>query len=66
MSVSTTTTTNSYSGNGSTVAFFYTFEILADADIKVILVNNSTGVESVKTLTADYSVIGAGLTAGNA
>ena len=64
MSVSTTTTTNSYSGNGSTVAFFYTFEILADADIKVILVNNTTGVESVKTLTADYSVIGAGLTAG--
>jgi len=64
MTVSATTTTNSYSGDGSTTEFSFTFEILTDADIKVIVVTDSTGAESVKTLSTDYAVTGAALPAG--
>ena len=39
MTISTTTIKNSYSGNGSTTAFSYTFKITADRGIFVNLVN---------------------------
>ena len=47
MTVSSTTTKNSYSGNGSTTTFAYGFKIFADADLTVIL-RSSTGVETVQ------------------
>jgi len=35
MTVSTTTTKNSYSGNGTLHSFAYNFKIFADADLSV-------------------------------
>ena len=63
MTVSSTTTKNSYSGNASTTVFAYGFKIFAEADLKVI-VRSSTGAETTKTLNADYTVSGVGETTG--
>jgi hypothetical protein len=49
MTVSSTTTKVSYSGNGSTTVFAYTFKIFADADLTVIVRTDATGAESTKT-----------------
>ena len=63
MTVSSTTTRNSYSGNGSTTTFAYGFKIFADADLTVIL-RASTGAETVQTLTTHYTVSNAGNASG--
>tara|TARA_B100000963_G_scaffold184135_2_gene160041 strand:+ start:412 stop:2208 length:1797 start_codon:yes stop_codon:yes gene_type:complete len=63
MTVSSTTTKNSYSGNGSTHSFAYGFKIFADADLTVII-RSSTGVETVKTLNTHYIVTNAGNSSG--
>lgn len=63
MTVSSTTSKVSYSGNGSTVAFSVTFYFLASAHLKVV-VRSSTGTETVKTLGTHYTVTGAGDPAG--
>jgi len=59
MTVSSTTTKVSASGDGATAAFAYTFKVFADADLQVII-RSSAGVETVKTLTTHYTVSGAG------
>ena len=59
MTISSTTVKNSYSGNGSTTQFAYTFKIFADSDLQVII-RSSTGTETVKTITTHYTVAGAG------
>ena len=59
MTIYSTTVKNSYSGNGSTTAFNYTFKIFADSDLQVII-RSSTGTETVKTITTHYTVAGAG------
>ena len=48
MTISTTTIKNSYSGNGSTTAFAYTFKLSDEDEIQVIE-RSSTGTETVKT-----------------
>lgn len=58
MPVSEQTPVNSYTGNGVTTVFPYTFKLLAQADIEVTV----DGV--VKTLTTDYSVSGVGVDGG--
>lgn len=63
MTVSSTTSKVSYSGNGSTVAFTVTFYFLANAHVKV-LVRSANGTETVKTLGTHYTVSGAGNPAG--
>ena len=63
MTISTTIIKNSYSGNGSTTVFAYSFKIATTADIEVII-RSSTGTETVKTLTTHYSVSGAGSSSG--
>ena len=63
MTVSSTTVKNSYSGNGSTASFNYTFKIFADSDLQVII-RSSTGTETTKTITTHYTVSGAGNTNG--
>jgi len=60
MTVSSTTNTASYVGNGSQTTFAYTFRIFEDGDLVVLLRNIATGVETVQTLTTDYTVTGAG------
>jgi hypothetical protein len=64
MTISSTNTKNSYSGDGSTVAFSYTFKILDDDDITVILRTNATGTETVQTKTTHYTVSGVGNAGG--
>lgn len=60
MTVSSTTTRVSYSGDDSTTVFAYTFKIFDDDDVTVILRNDSTGAETVQTKTTHYSVSGVG------
>ena len=64
MTVSTTTGSVSYSANGTQPIFAYTFRIFEDADLVVILRNDTTGVETTQTLTTDYTVTGAGTQSG--
>lgn len=54
----------SYSGNAATVAFSFPHKFLLNADIKVVLRDDVTGIETVKVLDTDYTLTGAGLDAG--
>jgi len=63
MTISSTTVKVSYSGNGSTTVFAYTFKILDDDEIQVII-RSSTGTETVKTKTTHYTVSGVGSSGG--
>ena len=63
MTVSTTTTKNSLSANGTLHSFAYGFKIFANADISVI-VRSTTGTETVKTLDTHYVVTNAGNSSG--
>ena len=64
MTVSSGTSRVSYSGNGATTGFSYTFKIFADSDLVVSLKDNATGVSTTQTLTTDYTVSGAGNSSG--
>ena len=62
MTISSTTTKNSYSGNGSTTTFAYSFYIPVSTDIQVI-VRSSTGTETVKsegTGSTNYAITNVG------
>ena len=63
MTVTTTTTKNSYSANGTLHSFAYGFKIFADADLTVI-VRSATGSETTKTLNTHYVVTNAGTDSG--
>ena len=63
MTVSTTTTKNSYSGNGTLHSFAYNFKIFADADLSVV-VRSAAGAETTKTLNTHYIVTNAGTDTG--
>jgi hypothetical protein len=63
MTISTTTISKSYSGDGSTHSFAYDFPIFAEGDLTVII-RSSTGTETVKTLNTHYVVTGAGVSSG--
>ena len=63
MTISTTTIKNSYSGNGSTTAFNYTFKITDQDDIDVII-RSADGTETTKTITTHYTVSGVGNAGG--
>jgi hypothetical protein len=63
MTISSTSIKNSYSGNGSTATFNYTFKIFANSDLQVII-RSSSGTETVKTITTHYTVAGAGNSSG--
>lgn len=64
MTLSSTTSRVSYSGNGSTTAFSFPYYFLADSDLVVIIRVTSTGVETTKTITTHYTVSGSGNQAG--
>ena len=63
MTVSSTTTKNSYGGDASNVTFAYGFKIFAAADLTVIL-RSATGTETVQDLTTHYSVTNVGVDTG--
>jgi hypothetical protein len=60
MTVSSTTTKVSFSGDGTTSAFAYSFKIFLDTELKVIVRTDSTGAEVTKTINTDYLVSNAG------
>ena len=64
MTLSSTVNRASYSGNGSTTAFAFSYLFYSNTDLTVILVVDSTGVETIKELTTHYSVTGAGVASG--
>ena len=64
MTVSSTTTKSSHSGNGVLDTFAYAFKIFADDDLVVIIRTNSTGAETTKTKTTHYTVTGVGSASG--
>ncbi|HJW82428.1 MAG TPA: hypothetical protein VJ396_09310 [Acidiferrobacterales bacterium] len=64
MTVATLNNRVSYAGNGVTTAFSFPNRFLADADLVVLVVTDSTGASVTKTLTTHYTVSGAGGAAG--
>lgn len=63
MSISSTTNRVSYTGNGSTATYNYTFKIFANTDL-LVTVKNSSNVETTLALTTDYTVTGVGSVSG--
>lgn len=63
MSLESLTNRVAYGGNGTTTAFSFPYYFLEEADLKVVLVDSS-GTETVQTLTTHYSVTGEGSTSG--
>jgi len=63
MTISSTTVKVSYSGNSSTTVFAYTFKILDDDEIQVII-RSANGTETIKTKTTHYTVSGVGSAGG--
>lgn len=60
-----TARTGPYNGNGSTTVFAYDFRILDQAHV-VVTLKNAANVETVQTLTTNYTVSGVGdATGGN-
>ncbi len=58
MTVSTTTARNVKTGNGVTTSFPFDFAFEADGDLVVTLVVTATGVETLQTLTTNYTTTG--------
>ena len=64
MTISSTTLKNSFSGNGSTTDFTYTYPINSATELSVIIKTNATGVETIKTINSHYTVALAGDSGG--
>lgn len=58
MTISSSTSDTRYAGNSSTTAFATGFTFYDTSTLRVSTIVNSTGVETVKTLTTDYTVTG--------
>ena len=63
MTVSSSTTKNNRSANGTQHSFAYDFKIFAAADLEVII-RTTAGVETVQTLDTNYIVTGVGNSSG--
>jgi hypothetical protein len=63
MTVSQTISKVIYSGNGSTTAFAFSFQIFAEGDLRIIL-RNSSDVDTVQTITTHYTVSASPWTSG--
>ena len=63
MTITTTTSTRSFSGDASTTVFAYNYKILDDDEIQVII-RAATGAETVKTKGTHYTVSGVGVASG--
>lgn len=55
---------NDYAGNGTTVEFAVTFKFLINSDVKAVLYNDVTEVETELTETTHYTLAGAGVATG--
>jgi hypothetical protein len=64
MTLTATTNKVAYAGNGSTTSFAVTFIYWDDTDVRVILTNDTTGVETVWTDGTQYNITGGSGTTG--
>lgn len=64
MSISTTTSRNNYTGNGTADTFAYSFRILDEGDL-LVTVRDSVGTETPLVLSTDYTVTGVGESSGS-
>jgi len=64
MAVTSTTAKVTYTGNGTTATYAYTFKIFAATDLQVTETVIATGVQTVLTYTTHYSVTGVGVAGG--
>lgn len=64
MTISSTGTRYSYSGNGATTAFSFPRQFFASTDLKVYLVDDATGAATLQVLATHYTVTGAGSASG--
>lgn len=64
MTLPSTQNTLLYAGDGSTTVFPFPFYFLDNADLRVVLRDNTTGVDTSQVLNTHYSVTGAGVPAG--
>lgn len=64
MTITSTISRVSYAGNGSSTVFPFSYYFLSDADLVVIYHDTVTGIDTVKTLTTDYTVSGEGTPSG--
>jgi len=58
MTVSTTNSSASYTGNGSTTEFSVTFEFFDAGEVKVYTRTIATGVQTLKAIETDYTLSG--------
>lgn len=58
MTVSSSIADTRYAGDGSTTLFATGFKFYANAALRVSTIVDATGVETVKALTTDYTIIG--------
>lgn len=58
MSLSTTIDRVTYAGDNTTTSFSFGYKFYNDSDLIVIIKTNSTGAETVKTLTTHYTISG--------
>lgn len=64
MTINTESTKRTYSGNGVATAFDYDFKIFVESDLRVSLVDDVTGLETLQVLNVDYTITGEGFEAG--
>jgi len=64
MTLSSTVNRTSTDGDGSAVNFSFPYLFFNQDDLTVILVNETTNVETTQTITTHYTVTGAGVAAG--
>ena len=63
MTISTTINKVSYSGNGATTTFAYTFKVFSGTDLKVYI-RDASGTETLQTITTHYTVSNVGNASG--
>ena len=63
MTISTTINKVSYSGNGATTTFAYTFKVFSATDLKVYI-RDASGTETLQTITTHYTVSNVGNASG--
>lgn len=64
MTINTESTKRTYAGNGVTTQFDYDFKIFVESDLRVSLVDDLTGIETLQALNVDYTITGEGFEAG--
>ena len=65
MTMSTTSLTNAFNGNDVTTEFSFPYTFLEDSDL-IVTLTDALGVNTIQTLTTDYTVTGAGVDGGGA